>query len=272
MGDMDVGQLKAVLAGLSVPQVRYYDVIGSTNDEAIAWAAAGAEDGCLVVADQQTQGRGRLGRRWVTHPGAALAFSLVMRPTPGEIESLGFFSPLGALAICQALEERLGLKPQIKWPNDVLLERRKAAGILVEAAWSGQQLQGIVVGIGLNIKPEAVPPADQLLFPAISVEEAASLQGSPRNIARWDLLRSILQALFFWRGRLSQEGFRQAWEERLAFRQEWVRIETASGQPGSTAITGQIIGIDASGNLLLMNAAGQITPVAVGDVHLRPIQ
>src|SRR5512142_3320319 len=139
---MDVDRLRSHLSGLPVAHIRCFDTVGSTNDEALAWAAAGAQDGCLVVADQQTLGRGRLNRRWITRPGAALAFSLIFQPGPEEIERMGFFSPLGALAISQALEEKLGLSPEIKWPNDVLLMGRKTAGILVEAAWMGTRLQG----------------------------------------------------------------------------------------------------------------------------------
>ena len=138
---MDVNSLTSLLSELPVPQIRYFETIGSTNDEALAWIQAGSQDGCLVIADQQTQGRGRLNRRWITHPGAALAFSLILQPTAGEIDRLEFFSPLGALAICQAMEELYGLNPQIKWPNDVLLQGRKIAGILVETAWLGDRLQ-----------------------------------------------------------------------------------------------------------------------------------
>src|SRR5512133_1733408 len=110
---MDVATLTSHLAGLPVPHIRSFQVIGSTNDEALAWAAAGAEDGCLVFADEQTQGRGRLNRHWITRPGAALAFSVILRPRPEEMDRVGFFSPLGALAISQALEMSLGLSPQI---------------------------------------------------------------------------------------------------------------------------------------------------------------
>lgn len=260
---MNIDSLQNNLAGLPIPEIRYFDSIGSTNDEALAWIAAGAGDGCLVIADQQTRGRGRFQRRWITRAGAALAFSLILRPTVGEMARVGFFSPLGAVSLSQALEEQLGLHPLIKWPNDVLLERKKAAGILVEAAWLGDQLQGMVIGIGLNITPEAVPPAAELLFPATSVETAA---GQP--VDREALLKAILQAIFTWRAALTTEAFHQAWEARLAFRGEWVRIED-SGQP---PVTGQVMGIDPGGNLLLRNQAGETTAVAVGDLHLRLVE
>lgn len=261
---MNISSLREQLNSLPIPEVRYFDTIGSTNDEALAWALTGAADGCLVVADQQTQGRGRMGRQWITHPGAALAFSLILDPKPQEVQNIGFFSPLGALAISQALEELLGLQPAIKWPNDVLLNRKKTAGILVEAGWQGDTLQGVVIGIGINITSEAVPTADQVLFPATSVEQAAG-----KAVDRWELLRAILKGMFSWRKRLQSEAFFRAWQDRLAFKGEWVRIEQATGSPHTTALHGQVTGLDSSGSLLLRTETGEVVAVSVGDVHLR---
>lgn len=260
---MDLSSLTDALTGLPIPQIRFFESIGSTNDVGLEWAAAGAEDGCLVVADLQTQGRGRLGRRWVTRPGAALAFSLILQPTQTETSRLGFFTALGALAISQALEDTLGAAPEIKWPNDVLLLGRKTAGILVEAAWLGDHLQGVIIGIGINIAPEAVPPADQLLFPAISVEEAVG-----RPVDRQALLQAILKALFTWRTQIREEKFLRNWEDRLAFQGAWVQIEQAS--PGSMPVAGQLVGLASDGSLVLRSASGELTTVAVGDLHLRP--
>ena len=263
---MDEVALKAKLVGLPVPEIRAMDVTGSTNDEAIEWCMRGAPDGCMVIADTQTRGRGRLGRRWVTQPGAALAFSLLLVPNSAEKEQLPLFSPLGALAISQALEEELDLQPEIKWPNDILLLGRKAAGVLVEAAWLGSQLQGIVIGIGVNVATAAVPPDDQVLFPAISVEQARQ-----RPIDRFDLLRAILQALFDWRARLHTPAFFQNWEKRLAFKNQWVKL-SLDGESAAQeqALAGQILGLDTSGNLLLRLESGQVQAASVGDVHLRP--
>lgn len=268
---MNVETLTALCAGLPVPQIKAFASIGSTNDEAKDWAAAGAGDGSLVVADQQTQGRGRFERRWITRPGAALAFSLILRPTQAEMARAGLFSPLGALAISQALEQSLGLDARVKWPNDVLLhdakvkdsqaeDWRKTAGILVEAVWTGNQLQAIIIGIGINVAPEAVPPAEELLFPAISVADAA---GVP--VDRERLLRAVLEALFACRPKLLDDRLRSEWENRLAFRDEWVQVEETGGTP----IIGKVAGLDDSGSLLLRNQAGELVKAAVGDVHLR---
>lgn len=260
---MDVQTLKSRLAGLPIPDLRYFEEIGSTNDEALTWIEKGAQDGCLVVADAQTAGRGRLGRRWVTRPRAALAFSLIMRPSQAERAHLGFFSPLGALAICQSLEEQFGLHPAIKWPNDVLLERRKMAGILVEVSWLNDQLQGVVLGIGVNIASNSVPPDSEVMFPATSVEHVLG-----RAIDRRDTLAAILKGIFHWRGLLGSQAFFQGWEERLAFKDEWVQVQETGGAP----LTGQVAGIDATGQLLLRLASGQVKAVSVGDVHLRLVE
>jgi BirA family biotin operon repressor/biotin-[acetyl-CoA-carboxylase] ligase len=260
---MDVTTLRSRLAGLPIPELRYADVTGSTNDEALRWASEGAPDGALVAADQQNSGRGRFNRRWITRPGSALAFSLILIPTPEEQQFMTRFSPLGAIAICQALEEMLGLKPQIKWPNDVLLDRRKAVGILVEAASQGDGFLGVVLGIGINVSPASVPPDEEVMFPATSVEQAAG-----RAVDRWDLLRAILENIFHWRKQLAGEAFQQAWNDRLAFRGQWVIVREAAG--AGNPITGEVIGLDPDGNLLLRTTKGEMIPVQVGDVHLRP--
>ncbi len=258
---MNVQSLRSRLVGLPVPQIRAFEVIGSTNDEAVQWITdTEAEDGCLVIANTQTRGRGRLKRRWVTLPDAALAFSLILRPRREEAERLSLFSPLGALGISKALEDHYDLRPQIKWPNDILLERRKVAGILVEVVWQGSDLRGVVIGIGVNVRPDAVPPADQLLFPATSVEQVAG-----QTVDRIELLRAILESIFYWRKQLLNETFFQSWEERLAFRNEWVRLEGTGKEP----IEGEVVGIDPSGDLLLRNQEGEVSAVSVGDVHLR---
>lgn len=260
---MDENSLRRTLADLPATEIRYFDQVGSTNDAALAWAENGARDGSLVAANSQSAGRGRLGRRWVTEPEAALAFSLVLRPEPWEVERLGLFSPLGALAVSQALEDLTGLAPKIKWPNDVLVGGRKLCGILLEASWLGERLQAMVVGIGVNVLKGSVPPADTLLFPATSLEDVLS-----RTVEREQLLHAILSAFFDWRERIASLEFLKAWEDRLAFKGEWVRVENAvDGQ----SVAGQVLGIDPAGELRLRSASGEEITVNTGDVRLRPV-
>ncbi len=254
--------LTPYLAGLPLGAWRFFETIGSTNDFALTWAQSGAQDMSLVIADSQSVGRGRFQRHWVTNPGAALAFSLVLRPTASELQFLSHFAALGAIAIWQALAEEWGLAAQIKWPNDILLERKKAAGILIESTWSGSQLQGLVMGIGLNISPKSVPPPDQLMYPATCLE---NLLGHP--VDRWAVLRSILISLASWRLRLGSPEFFKTWEDHLAFRDEWVQVSGAGGPDRE----GRLAGLSPSGSLRLIDPQGNELLVDAGDVSLRAV-
>ena len=175
---MDPQTLAACLAGLSVGEVRYFERLGSTNDEAATWAEQGAADMALVVADEQTAGRGRSGRTWITPPSAGLAFSLVLRPSGVERSEhiLPRLTGLGALAVTEALHKVYRLPAQIKWPNDVLIYNRKVAGVLVEAHWFGEELSAMILGIGINVAAaslsEVIQRESPLRFPATSVENA----------------------------------------------------------------------------------------------------
>ncbi len=258
---MNEETLKSQLDGVELSAIRYFDSIGSTNNFALKWTEEGAADRSIVIADHQTAGRGRMKRHWVTQPDSALAFSLILRPKPEEISHLQLFSPLGAMAVCEALQT-YGLKPQIKWPNDVLLEGKKTAGILLEAIWRDNLPTGIVIGIGVNVASQSIPTSEALLFPATSIETAAG-----KYVDRLDLLYNILIELFRWRPLLTSESFLQAWEEKLAFKNEWIQIK----QPGSRQILGRIAGVQSDGSLLIKDEQDKIISVTVGDLHLRPL-
>jgi len=249
--------LKAALAGLPVPRLLYYASVGSTNDVALEWAKEGAADWSLVVADEQTKGRGRSDRRWFTPPRSALAFSVVVRPTKAECGVMGRFAAWGALGVASALEA-LGLKPRIKWPNDVLLGGEKVSGVLAEAVWSGDVPTALVVGIGVNVLDSARPPRELTDFPAGSVE--AHLGVKP---ARWHLLRRILTAMAEWRARLPTDEFLRAWEARLAYRGAQVQLGEARGV---------LLGLSRDGGIVLRTPSGErLILHAVADAHLRPI-
>ncbi len=258
---MEEHTLRKILSDIPLGGLRYFEQAGSTNDIALAWAAEGAPDLALVYAEEQTSGRGRGDRRWLTPSGTALAFSLVLRPLPGEEQSVTLFSGLGAMAVCEALEMR-GLHPEIKWPNDVLLNRRKVCGILAETVWMGEKMECIVLGIGVNVKPEAVPPSDQLNFPATSIEAEIS-----KRVDRPNLLRDVLQVLLYWRGLLPKDDFSNAWKNHLAFRGEQVEIRTEE----VPARIGKVEGLERDGSLRLRSTDGQVFTVQFGEVHLRPV-
>jgi BirA family biotin operon repressor/biotin-[acetyl-CoA-carboxylase] ligase len=260
---MDSITIHEFLAPLHLGEILYLDRTTSTNALALDWINRGAPDLGLIVADEQTAGRGRFDRRWVTQPGAALAFTLVVQPSSQEVDSFFAFSPWSAIAVCETLEA-LGLRPEIKWPNDVLVNQRKICGILAEAEWSGGRVKGLVVGTGVNVTPAALPPADGLNFAATCVETELG-----RSIPRWELLKSILTSMLRWRPGLASPEFFSAWQNRLAFRGEWVRI--GPGKEGSTDRLGIVRSINPDGSLRLDDKDGSTFDVNVGEMHLRPL-
>lgn len=264
---MDALSLYRALAPLPLGELRYSQRTGSTNDDAARWVETGAPDLALVIADEQTAGRGRLQRRWFTPAGTALAFSLVLRPGPhSPAETILHTIGLGALAVSEALSLEYGLTAQIKWPNDVLLHRRKTAGILAEARWQGEELAAIILGIGLNVAPGAVPPVEQIIYPATCLEDW--LAPEKRPVARENLLAAILTQLLRWRPYLGQAALRKAWEEHLAFCGETVLIYNDSGQPPEHA--GRLMGLEDDGALRLEQGDGSLLRVHFGEIRLRP--
>ncbi len=259
---MKPNDLKKALSKLpsGLGDVRYFDSIGSTNNEALAWAASGAKDLSLVVADEQTAGRGRLDRKWFTPRGAGLAFSLILRPTTEEKPHLTRTVGLAALAIAESLRGR-GLVAQVKWPNDVLLNGCKIAGVLIETVWSGDEADCLVVGIGVNVRKEAVPSAELLQFPATSLEQSL---GSA--VDRGKLLHDLLAGIIALRPRLRTHEFIASWEKALAFRGEQVQVEAGS----EASMTGKLLGLESDGSLKLSTEDGKSVTVRFGDVRLRP--
>lgn len=261
---MNSAELTHLLAPLPISEVRYYDSIGSTNLVAREWIDQGAADMALVVADEQTAGRGRFERRWITRPGSALAFSLITRPTPPEYQALNCLTAWGALAVAAAVDRAYGKQAEIKWPNDVLVNRKKVCGILVEPSWLGNELLGIITGIGVNVDSQSIPPADTVRFPATSLEDEV---GS--SIDRWILLYNILQEMVNLRPILGSPGFYQAWEDHLAYKGEWVKL--SSGYAGDQDKNGIVIGVNLDGSVRLRDSQGREFAVNVGEVHLSPV-
>ncbi len=258
---MNETSLKKTLSKINIGGLRWFDSIGSTNDEALAWAAAGADDLSIVIADEQTQGRGRLNRRWFTPKGSALAFSLILRPSATLRPHLSRTVGLAALSIADSLTQT-GLAPRIKWPNDILLNGRKTAGILVESVWSGEDVDSLVIGMGINVHKDSVPPADMLQFPATSLEEM--LGSAPK---REDVLFNVLSAFTRWRERMGSDELIHAWEEMLAFRGEQVEVKAG----GEISVTGKVDGLESDGSLRLKDTHNNSVIVRFGDVSLRPV-
>ena len=257
---MDQNELNKLLSKLPLGSIRYFDSLGSTNDEALAWATSGAKDLSLLVADEQTMGRGRYDRPWFTPPGSALAFSLIIHPTSSERPHLSRLVGLAALSIAQAIQAR-GLYPEIKWPNDVLLNRRKVAGVLIELVWSGEDVENVVLGVGVNITKRAVPSTDILRFPAISMEDAL---GQP--VDRAQVLHDILTNFISLRPQLGKDELIAQWEKLLAYQGRQVPVDMGGGHMA----VGKVDGLEPDGSLKLRDENGKTITVRFGDVRLRP--
>jgi BirA family biotin operon repressor/biotin-[acetyl-CoA-carboxylase] ligase len=240
--------------------LHFFQSIGSTNDHAMSLARHGAPHGTLVVAEEQTEGKGRAGRQWFTPPNSALAFSLLLRPKGTPIEAMGDLTALGALAVAEAIEG-LGVEGKIKWPNDVMLNGLKVAGILVEGSWIGDQLEHAILGIGINVRPESVPPREEIDIPAICVDTAVG-----DRIDRHDLMLEVIEGVGKWLPQLGSPALINAWNQRLAYRDQTVIVKLAEDE-----IVGKLRGVGVGGRLQLSLKTGETYNVAFGDVHLRPV-
>jgi BirA family transcriptional regulator, biotin operon repressor / biotin---[acetyl-CoA-carboxylase] ligase len=250
---------------------------GSTNEDLIAAARDGAGEGRVLVAERQTKGRGRQGRRWQSEPGAALTFSVLLRPARVPQSARGWLPLLAGVAVTAGIRAQTGLDVSLKWPNDVLAgppEREpegsvswpeplagKLAGILAE-----QTGDAIVVGTGLNV---AASPDD---LPQAAATSLAEL-GAP-GVDREELLAAILRAFEHWYRRWADgvvpgdavaSGLRAEYLRECATIGKHVRVEL----PGGATVSGRACDIDGAGRLLVAEGDA-VEPVSAGDVvHVR---
>lgn len=225
-------------AAAAPPVVRLGEVT-STQAAAFALAGEGAPDRTVVVADHQTAGRGRFGRRWHDEPGASLLLSILLRPRLAP-PRLSLLSYAAAVAVAEALEAAAGLAARVKWPNDVLVDGRKIAGILLESRIG--PVPAVVVGIGINVGQRAFPPD---LAPRVT---SVALAGG-RSTDREALLAALLEAFDTWRGRLEGEGF-------AAVRARWLALSDTLGRRVRVdGRAGVAVDLDAEGALVLHDGA-----------------
>ena len=232
-------------------EVRWLPEVDSTNRYLMDEARAGVPAGLVVVADHQTAGRGRLGRTWVSPPGASLLVSVLLAPTV-PVDRRHLLVMTAGLAMAEAVEAETGVVAGLKWPNDLLVGDRKLSGILAEAA--GDVL---VVGIGVNIEWHSVP--DELA----AIATACNLEGG-RPTSREAVLTTFLAG---YSARLNDlDAARRDYEARLVTLGRRVRVQQSAGE-----VVGLARGVDASGHLVLELDDGTRTTITVGDViHLRP--
>jgi BirA family biotin operon repressor/biotin-[acetyl-CoA-carboxylase] ligase len=246
----------------------YFPTIGSTNDLAARLAAGGAPEGTTVAAEAQTSGRGRMGRTWFSPQGAGLYVSVVVRPDPAARGADNTGAPAGpglpavltlaaGVALAEAVRETTGLEAEIKWPNDLVVERRKLAGILAEASAQGAALDYVILGFGVNVRP--------VTYPADVAHRATSIEAElGRQIDRGLLLAKALENLAACRESLRRgetAGVLARWRRlspgAVGARVEWL----APAGP----VTGRTAGLDEDG-ALLVERDGRIERVVAGEV------
>ncbi len=230
------------------------DIVDSTSDDAKALAAAGAPDGSVVWAREQSAGRGRYTRQWHSPPGN-LYMSVVLRPhiLPSRTAELGF---IAALAVAETVQAFLPSGPPalLKWPNDVLVEGAKIAGILLEGQFTGMQLAWVIAGIGINVTGAPANPA----YATTSLADCGADDVPARAV-----LEKLLDRLGAWRGMWHGSGFapvRKAWMARAARLGEEITVRI-----GAEPLAGVFRGIDQDGALLLETPQGT-RRVTAGEV------
>lgn len=247
---------------LGTREVHFLATVDSTNEVALAMGRAGGRAGTVVVAEQQSRGRGRLGRAWLSPPGMGVYLSLVLRPCL-DPKDLAKITLAGGLAVCKAVESVTGLAPGIKWPNDLLLDNRKFGGILTE---TGGLRPGepplVVLGIGINVLTPLAAFPPELRDRVISLAVAGG-----REYLRGDLLVAVVEQVEREVERLERGEFRALlgeWRQRDAVigrRLAWVT-------PDGAVVEGIALGPDEQGLLHIRDDAGRVHEVLSGDLDL----
>jgi BirA family biotin operon repressor/biotin-[acetyl-CoA-carboxylase] ligase len=261
----DILMPEAIQAGLACRRIggvtRCFATTDSTNLQACRLADEGAPEGLVVIADRQSSGKGRMGRRWASPGGVNLYASILLRPPipPFEAPRLTFLS---AVAVCRAITRTTGLQATVKWPNDVLLNGAKVAGLLNEMSSETDRVHYVVLGIGVNLNMREEQFPDELRYPATSLALA-----SGRPVSRVEFTRVLLQET----DALYQTYLEEGSAPILA---AWTGLCDLVGKPvhadcNQQQVEGTMIGLAEDGALLIRTAAGKIESIYAGDI--RPV-
>lgn len=247
-------------------QVEVFDQIDSTNSEAERRLAAGAETPLILVARRQASGRGRLGRIWYSEDDSNLYCTLCFRPNqpPGRMQK---FTLWMGLTLCAFLDTEFGLPLQSKWPNDLLHEGRKVAGMLTEARMDADTLRELSFGLGLNInsRPQTWPP--EVAAVATSLQAINADRPLPINPLAAKLIAALLQAYEVFINQNVDKQLDKLWHRYSAIHGKRVTII----QSGEVGHSGEVIGLGESGSLLLRHDDGSTRTYAAGDVSLKGV-
>lgn len=240
----------------------FFEELDSTNEEAKRQAQAGAESGLLIVADKQTKGKGRRGRSWESPAGSNIFMSLLLRPTL-KMESASMITLVMALSVSEAITEMTGLSALIKWPNDIVENKRKTAGILTELFMDGDGSWYLICGVGINV--------NQKSFPRELAETATSLfLESDTETDRRKLIEKVMERFdenyrTFCK-KETMEDLMEAYNTLLVNKDAAVRVLDPKGE-----YEGMALGINREGELLVKKEDGSIEDVYAGEVSVRGI-
>ena len=258
--------VRSALAGLETlivgREVLAFDALPSTNTLLREYAEAGAAEGLVAVADQQTAGRGRRGRSWNAPPGTNLLQSILLRPTWLEPHELWLLTALAAVALHDAIKHALDVETQLKWPNDLLLGNRKLSGILVEGEIREQRIAWAIIGCGINVNWYPAGDAD-LATTTISLAEHLN-----HPVQRAPLLSAFLRAL-------DQQYLALRSGRREALRSRWMNLLVTLGQQVSVeigdaeVIYGTAETVELDGALRIRLEDQSVRRVFAGDVRVR---
>lgn len=237
-------------------QVYCHVTLSSTMDEALRLAESGSPEGILVISEAQTKGRGRMGRTWVSSPGSGLYFSLLLRPVWPALQA-PLLTLLSAVALAEALQEVAGVDSRIKWPNDILVNGRKLAGILLESRVVKEQVEFVILGIGLNM----LPLNGELALTAIGLSEVAGTDCS-RSVLLQAFLR-IFERRYFSISDCGWGVVLREWERRSA-----VTGCRVSFDSGGKMLTATALGLADDGGLRLVLDDGRVIKRVAGEIYL----
>jgi BirA family biotin operon repressor/biotin-[acetyl-CoA-carboxylase] ligase len=240
-------------------KIHYFSQVDSTNSYARRLAGEGAPQGETVIAETQTQGRGRLGRTWVSPAHLNLYLSLILRPRRLRPVHAPQITLMAAVAVADTVASFTPARPEIKWPNDVLIGGKKLAGILCESSCAAGRIDFVILGIGINLNYplERMPEA-------IQGRATSLLAVNGKMIEREPFAGRLIQDLDRCYGELEESGFgpiAARWEGRFSLRGKKVRVEMAG-----ELLLGTAAGIDQDGALVVVDSQGRRQRVIAGDV------
>lgn len=228
---------------------KYFESVDSTNDIAKAWLQDDAETGAVVIADEQRRGRGRKGRVWHMPPHVALAVSVILHPDRSDLSRMNL---IGALSVYDLAEHVGCTDVGIKWPNDVHVNGKKVSGILPEAVWDGDELVGIVLGMGINVRVDFSDT--ELNNIAISLETVVG-----KTLDRTELIAYLLERVDFWYERIMSDALFVTWKSRLNMLGKRVKLN---------GYEGLAVDVESDGALLLQDDFKVVQRIYAGDIFI----